>query len=122
MKTMCIDIGATGSSFCSRSLRTLMRFIRLLMSFLMFSRPMSPSSSAISSSRSGFFSGSSGLTGVSVLPPEVWVRGGCFSEKLGSPLVTKSSGLSASLLLRTPLVSQMAVSLSVHSVIYSASA
>ena len=122
MNTMCIDIGATGSSFCSRSLRTLMRFIRLLMSFLMFSRPIRPSSSAISSSRSGFFSCSSVLAFVSGFPPEVWVWGGCFSEKLGSPLVTKSRGLSASLDLRTPEVSQMAVSLSVHSVIYSASA
>ena len=66
---------------------------------------------------SSFFS--SVLAAVS--PPEVWVRTLFFSMKLGSPLVTNSRGLSGSLLLRTPVVSQMALSLSVHSVMKAAS-
>ena len=77
----------------------------------------------MSSSKLGFFSSSSALTSSFFCsPPEVCACSGCFSMKLCSPLVTKSRGLSPSRLLRTPLVSQMAVRRSVHSVIYSASA
>ena len=83
------------------------------MSRLTSSSPTRDSSWAMSSSKSGFSTFGS-LVSATFSPPEVWA-------KLGSLLVTKSSGLSASLLLRTPVVSQMAVSLSVHSVMKAAS-
>ncbi len=121
MNTMCSDIGGTGSSFSCRRRRTFIRFMRFLTSFLTSSSPTSASSCAISSSKSGFFSGAAAAAVEAPCPPAVWGCG-CLSIKLGSPLVTKSSALRPALLFFTPLVSQMAVSLSLHSVINSASA
>ena len=117
---MCRLIGGTGRSFSCRSLRTLTRFMRFLTSFLTSSSPTRSSNCSISSSKSGFFS-STAAASFCVPPPEVCTCGLCFSWKLGSPLVTKSRGLRPSRLLRTPVVSQMAVSRSPHSVMKAAS-
>ena len=114
-------MGATGRSFSWRSFRTLTRFMRLRISFLTVSSPTRLLSWSISSSKFGF-SGSV-VSGFALFeePPEVCTLGLCFSVKLGSPLVTKSRGFRPSRDFRTPVVSQMAVRRSVHSVMYSAS-